>query len=254
MARLRRYGLAIAFALLPTSVVRPLANLTGHRIRSGARIGFSLLLAEQIALDSGARIGHFSLIGVRRLVMRRGAVIGHLNRLAGPFSMWLEPRSAIGTANTVTRNRRRGTVTGPALFRLGALSKITAHHFIDITCSVRFGDFTILAGRTSQIWTHGYVHDIAGEGRYRVDASVSLGNNVYVGSAAVITGGVSVADGAIIGAGVSLGKSVDKPGLYVSSGLRHLPRPADPARRDNFRLVTDPELIETVYVKCRARD
>jgi hypothetical protein len=48
---------------------------------------------------------------------------------------------------------------------------------------VVIGDYSTLAGIGIQVWTHGYVHDTSGPGRYRIDGAVRIGT----------TGGDSVA-------------------------------------------------------------
>src|SRR5688572_28067669 len=93
---------ALAF-LLPSTLARPLLNLLGHRIAAGSRIGFSLVFCPLIALDSHAAIGHFNLIRVRRLVLRKRAYVGHINVLNGPLNIILQPRAAIGNRNRVLR-------------------------------------------------------------------------------------------------------------------------------------------------------
>jgi len=251
--RILRYGLAGLLAVLPTALMRLPANACGHRIAKGARIGLSLVLADRIVMAPTARIGHLSVLRVRRVVMRDKARVGHLNMCKGPFSIQLMHRAAIGHRNTVTR-APRGVTYGPSRFYLGDLSKITASHSVDMTRSVRFGHFTTLAGKGSQIWSHGYVHDVQGEGRYRVDGPVMLGDNVYVGSGAIITGGVTLGDQVIVGAGVTVSKSLSQPGMYVSAPMRMINRPTSPQTRADMTQVAAPGLVETVYVKAHAPD
>lgn len=243
-----RMFLAIMLAMFPTYLVRIIANAKGHQIASGTRIGFSIILSNRIVMERGSSIGHFSVVNVDRILLRKGARIGHVNFCSGPFSIWLKARAVIGNRNTVTR-ARKGVSTGPAQIRLGTLSKITASHSVDVMSSVIFGEFSTLAGKGSQIWSHGYVHDETGAGRYRVDGRVLLGNNVYVGSSSLITGGVTIADQIIVGVGVSVAKSLHEPGLYVSAPIRMVPRPVNPEERDVLARYKDPLLSETVYYK-----
>jgi acetyltransferase-like isoleucine patch superfamily enzyme len=114
---------------------------------------------------------------------------------------------------------------------------------------VRIGDFSIIAGVGSQIWTHGYVHEIEGAGRYRVDGEVRIGANVYVGSRCVVTAGVRIGNGTMVGAGATVSGNLDPHAFYVSAPLRKLPRPGDPAGRADLTVVGEPALVETVYSK-----
>ena len=249
---LLRWTISVLLGIFPTPLIRPLANAVGHRLQAGARIGFSLVGSRQISMSGTARIGHLNLVNCDRLLMRSDARIGNLNWIAGPLNIWLQKRGAVGSRNVVTRSAR-GTSSGPAVLRLGNLSKVTAGHTVDCTQSVLFGPFSVLAGKGSQIWTHGYVHDLEGPGRYRIDGKVRLGNNVYIGSRAIITGGISIGDGAIVAAGMSIGRSLPDAGFYVSAPMRKLPRPARPQERDDLIQVDDTYLVETVYRKTHAR-
>lgn len=177
------------------------------------------------------------------------SLIGYGNMILGPFAMLLDERAAIGNRNRVRRAPQGAVAVGYSVLRLGELAKVTGGHYIDCTCSVRLDKFSVLAGADSQVWTHGYVHDREGEGRYRIDGRVSIGSNVYIGSRCVITAGVQIANGAIVGAGTTVARDLPNASLYVSGPLRELPRPALPELRSDLRLQDLPALVETVYSK-----
>jgi acetyltransferase-like isoleucine patch superfamily enzyme len=245
---LRLCATALA-ALLPRPFGPAALNLLGHSVGGRARIGFSLVLADRLVLQDGARIGHLNLLMMRRLVMRSGARMGRRNVVHGPVSIAMGEHALIGNRNKVLRAPQGSVCPGPALFRLGELAGITGDHRVDCTRSVRMDDFSTVAGAGTQIWTHGYVHDQEGPGRYRIDGRVRIGRNVYVGSACVVTAGVSIADGAVVGAGATVARSLSEPGLYVSAGLRRLERPPSPDQRTDLTVVEDEALSERVYVK-----
>jgi len=146
-----------------------------------------------------------------------------MNRLTGPFLCVLKERAGIGTANVIKR-ARKPVVWGHSQLKLGILAKITSHHIIDCSRSVVMGDYSTLAGRGSQLWTHGYVHAPVGAERFRVDGGIKIGSNVYIGSSSVFNPGVRVVDHISIGAHSSVAKSLLKSGLYVSQALRHIPQ------------------------------
>lgn len=249
MLHLRLLASAIAILCLPSLLCRPILRLLGHRISPQARLGCSLVLADRLVLQGASRIGHFNLLRLRRLVMRQGAYLGRGNVIHGPISVSLAIGAAIGNNNKIVRGPRGLITSGPACLRLGELSKITAEHRLDCTTSISIGAFSTMAGTSCELWTHGYVHDQSGPGRYRIDGPVRIGHNVYIGSASVITAGVTIADGVIIGAGTTVARSLLEPGLYVSAGLRKLDRPLSPDQRLDLRLVKDEQLCERVYVK-----
>lgn len=175
-----------------------------------------------------------------------------MNIFRGPFSLRLGEAAGLGNRNTAAR-ARKGVTYGSAQLWLGNGSKITAAHALDCTKSILFGDYSILAGKSSQIWTHGYVHENEAPKRYRVDGIVRIGNNVYLGSSVIVTGGVTICDNASVGVGTCVTKHLTEPGFYISGALRMLPKPADPSSRADLERVTDPALIEPVYRKHNAQ-
>ena len=136
--------------------------------------------------------------------------------------------------------------------RIGDSAKVTTGHTLDLTRSISIGDFSIVAGKASQFWTHGYYHTPDPADRYRVDGRISIGRNAYVGSACVFSAGVHVADDVMIGAHSSVSRSLEEPGLYVSQPLRRLELDAEKARSQLER-VDEERVCEPVYLKDRRR-
>jgi len=248
--QLKKLICAVAILLLPSNLSVLVLNTFGHRVGRGAKMGFSWIFVERLVVSASAKIGHANFISAKRLVMRDAAKIGRSNLVNGPLSLHLSNSAALGNNNKVTR-AALGVVYGPAKLSLGTLSKITANHRIDCTCSVIFGEYSTLGGAASQVWTHGYVHDLEGVGRYRVDGRCVVGDNVYIGSMALISAGVTIGSGAIIGAGSVLAKSVDGNAMYVSSALRKMPRPVAPESRADLKRVPRSVVIEPVFKKAK---
>lgn len=246
--RARKLITAVICLIFPGRVLAYLLALIGHSVSPRAKVGFSLLFTDRLMLDETSRIGHFNIIVIRRLVLRQNARIGSLNAIRGPLSLWLDKDASIGNRNVVAR-ARKGVTYGPAVLRLGELTKITAGHKIDCAASIHFGSFSILAGAGSQLWTHGYVHDETGPGRYRVDGEIHVGDNVYLGSRVIVTGGVAIANTIIVGAGVTVARSLTDPGMYVSAPTRRLPRPDAPSTREDMIHVKYRGQLEAVFRK-----
>ena len=66
-AAVRKSLTAIVCLLAPPPFKRGLLNVLGHRVSSGARIGFSIVRVERLCMEAGARIGHLNWIDLRRL-------------------------------------------------------------------------------------------------------------------------------------------------------------------------------------------
>jgi acetyltransferase-like isoleucine patch superfamily enzyme len=232
--RLKIYLRACLLALLPTNIVRPLVNQMGFQLEKGARVGFSLLAIDALKMSATSRVGH-------------------ANRIMGPFAIELAEHGAIGHGNTMTR-APIGVSVGRSTLTIGVWGKVTSRHFLDLTCPISIGDYSTIAGSGSQIWTHGYVHATQGIDRYRIDGSVIIGNNVYIGSMTFISMGVRIADGVIVGGGSAVAKDLLEPGLYVSSMLRQLPRPPEPDTRADLMPVDRSLSEDRVYVKRTLAD
>jgi acetyltransferase-like isoleucine patch superfamily enzyme len=223
-------------------------RILGHWIKPGVKIGFSLVLVDHLYLEALSNIGHLNLIRCRRVVLGKTARIGNMNLVRGPFSVWIGEGSKLGNRNQVTRAPHPVSY-GPALLKFGKVSGITAQHSVDCTCSVILGDYTTIAGQGSQFWTHGYYHCAEGVDRFRVDGKIRLGNNVYIGSASVITAGVEIANHVIVGSHSSISKSLSRSGMYVSQPLRYIELDLEKTI-EQLEPVTEP-CVDRVYRKKR---
>lgn len=84
-----------------------------------------------------------------------------------------------------------------------------------------------------------------------MDGRVLIGANVYIGSRSILTAGVRIADGAMVGAGTTVARDLLNASLYVAGPLRELPRPPAPEQRSDLELQRQAGLTETVYRKSR---
>ena len=252
MPSLKRLLRSTLLGLLPTSLARPVVNRLGWRVARGARVGLSWIDVEELSLAPGSFVRHMNYIRLRRLSLDEGANIHNVNSIKGPLDVVLGPMASIGNRNKVIR-APTGISVGEASLSLGVWSKITSGHYVDCTASVTMGDYVTIGGIGTQIWTHGYVHAMTGLDRYRIDGPVKLEANVYVGSGSIISMGVTLVRGVIVGAGTSVAKGLLEPGLYVSSPIRVLPRPVDPELRDDLERVPE-GLSEDITYRKLARE
>lgn len=242
----RKLVTAICAFGVPSVLARWLLGLLGHQMSRSSRIGFSIVWVDQLYLGIEARIGHFNVIRCRRVVLAKQAYVGTMNYIRGPFSVWLGEQAAIGNRNVVTRPAIP-IAYGPAVLHLGTLSKITASHSIDCMKSIRFGSYSTLAGKSSQLWTHSYYHAPSGPDRFRLDGKISIGDNVYIGSATVITAGVTIGNGIAIGAQCAVASDLTESGVYVSQPLRRIPLDYE-LRQERLRKI-EVSAVELTYGK-----
>ena len=192
--RLNRVARALAAALiarLPAGGLRSrLFAALGWSVDPGAVIGLSWIDVGELRLGPGARIGHGTRIGPLRVLE-------------------LESRAMVGS-----RCRIAGRADGAGSARLAEGAAIVAAHFVDAGAGFEMGRFATLAGRGTQVWTHGWTPfagvaggdgaDEAGS-RSRVAAPVRLAEDVYVGSAAILLPAVELAERVTVGAGAVVG-------------------------------------------------
>lgn len=233
--------------MLPSILLRPVLRILGCRIGKGVKIGFSLIYCDSLELGSNVTIGHFNLFAIKNIDMASGAKVGYLNICKGPFDLNLHTDAAIGNRNYMTRGPL-GLTYGPSSLTLGELTKITTGHHVDLTRSITIGDFSIVAGIRSQLWTHGYYHGDKGRERIRIDGEITIGNNVYIGSGCIFNPGVTISDAIHVGAGSALSKNLTESGMYVNQSLRHIPKHIDTIR-ERLVKVDDDHLVEDVYKK-----
>lgn len=176
----------------------------------------------KLYLADRARIGPANIIACRTLLMRADTILGWGNILRGPFRLRSGYRARIGNRNMIGCAPRAAPGKPQSVLWLAEDARITGQHSIDMTRSVKIGRHSHLAGRQSQVWTHGYVHARKGYDRARVDGAVFLGDNVYIGSFSCISPGARVEDGITVGSHSSIAQHLEKPGVYVSQRLRYL--------------------------------
>jgi acetyltransferase-like isoleucine patch superfamily enzyme len=215
--------LTLLVALLLPPAAKPfLLRLLGHKVHNSVRIGASVIWRTHLCLDKGSRIRFGNLIMCRQVLFRERASLAWGNVLKGPFKVRLGFVARIGTRNTMTCGPRLAEGQPAPKLWLSEDARITGQHALDLTRSIKLGRHSHLAGRQSQVWTHGYVHARTGYDRARVDGAVFLGNNVYIGAFSCISPGVHVADSITVGSHSSIARSLEKPGVYVSQALRYI--------------------------------
>lgn len=244
---MKKIVLFFSCLVLPGFLLKFVLRMLGCKVGRNVKIGFSIILTTDLRLHDNARIGHFNYIKINSLELKESAYIGSFNICRGPFSILLKKRAAIGRSCLIRRSRL-GVTYGKSELVLGELSKLTAYHFVDLTKSIVFGDFSTLAGIRSQLWTHGYVHAPTGPDRFRVDGEITIGNNVYIGSGVIINPGVTVADAINIGGGATVAKSLEEVGMYVSQPLRKIDKDYN-SIMVGLSEVMEEGLLEKVYEK-----
>lgn len=211
----------VSFAL-PSGLAIWILNRLGHKIHTTAHIGFSWLQCRSIHMGPNSKVGNLNLVRIPVLSMGKQASIRNFNRVKGPMSLILGNSAAIGNNNSIYRGSYPITM-GHAALTLGEMAIITTRHCFDVTKSISIGDFSTIAGFSTQFWTHGFYHADEGAERIRIDGCIHIGKNVSLGSRCLINPGVTIADKVNVGGNACVSKSLLEPGMYVSQGLRFIP-------------------------------
>lgn len=243
----KKITISILIFFLPSFLLSLVLKTFGYKTGKKLKIGFSILLVDEMEFSDNVKIGHLSFIYIKYLSLGKESRIGSFNILKGNFNCILKEKSIINKNNHFTRGNK-GVISGKANIILGINSIITVKHHLDLTRSITFGNHSILAGIRSQMWTHGYYHAETGPDRCRIDGEIKIGDNVYIGSGCIFNPGVSVGNAIHIGAGAVISKNLEQPGMYVGQALRYIATNFETVK-SKLHKVEDYELIEEVYEK-----
>jgi acetyltransferase-like isoleucine patch superfamily enzyme len=240
-------GFTFLACLFPSKLAILFLKIIGHTISWKSKIGFSFVFAKALVLEKNSKIGHFNIIKIDKIRLGEGAYIGHLNVFNGPFSINFDTRGAVGNSNIISR-APLGVTYGESTLKIGELSKITARHTIDLTKNISLGKFSTIAGASTQVWTHGYIHAKKGKDRIRIDGEIHIKDNVYIGSNCVMNAGVTINNAITVGSNSTISKDLVEPGMYVGQKLRFLEKNIDDVKAVLTK-VDLPNLVENVYQK-----
>ncbi|WP_323835290.1 acyltransferase [Photorhabdus africana] len=236
---------AFIFLLFPPIRLKnKILSIFGCNIHRTAKVGFSFILSKHIDIEENSFIGSFNFISVKGLKLKKKASILKLNYIKGPFYVYMNEKACIGNINKI-RRAPDPISWGHSILRIGKNSKVTSRHLLDCTRPIIIGDNTVIGGEASQLWTHGYVHHPYNSDRARVDGSIRIGNNVYIGSASVIMPSVEIHNSINVGAHSTVPTSLKNSGLYVCQPLRFIPSSYEQVcnKYSKIKREKNPELI-----------
>ena len=183
-------GIQILLFFVPWPLRRwALNTLFGFSLDANSRIGFSILLADEVVLAKGASLGHFNYIGrLDKLEMHEEAIIGNFNWITG-LSRKL---------NSLFFRKNPGRRSELLMKRA---SMVAHQHYIDCSDRVEFGMYSGLAGVRSQLITHG----IEPLSCRQTCTPIIVGDYTMVGTGSLITKGVKIPSYCLVSAGSVVG-------------------------------------------------
>jgi acetyltransferase-like isoleucine patch superfamily enzyme len=202
MIKFLKVSIQIFLFIFPWGIRRILLNkLFSYDLDKNAYIGFSIVLADKVKMDSNSKILHFNFCnGISLLSLSQNSTIGTFNYITG------FPNIKSLHFNHL-QNRKCHLV-------LEEHSAITSRHFIDCTTGVFIGKFTTIAGIRSQIFTH----SINLKRNIQDGKSVYIGDYCFVGTRVVVLPGSILPNFSILGAASLLNKQFsDEYVLYAGN-------------------------------------
>lgn len=176
--------LHLIISILPWQLKRRvLSKCFGFNIHKTAYIGLSVVNVGFLKMAAGSRIGHFNFIrSVTRIDLEESATVGNLNWITGAVS-YLPMKLSDGIK--------------PGLLHIGRHSAITNRHYIDCSGGFQIGQFSILAGVKTTLFTHSInIHT----SNQNVQGIV-IGNYCFVGTSCVLLLGSHLPDCSVLAAG-----------------------------------------------------
>jgi hypothetical protein len=188
-------------------------------IANDVKIGFSIIIVKELYLSRGTRISSFNLIRCEVLDCKRNVNISKSNTIYTNGSFKLGISSSIGNRNKFTSPVDSSVYISKGQLILRTKAIITSDHFFDLTDSIIIGENAVIAGKNSQFWTHSYTH--SNHDRFRVDGTIVIGGNSYVGSSSIFLCASGIAENNHVGAGAIISKVYnDKGKIIVPTGVR----------------------------------
>jgi acetyltransferase-like isoleucine patch superfamily enzyme len=205
----------IVIMFFPSVVKVFILNLfSGNDISTSGYLGFSLILSKRIVMKSGSRIGHLNLIrDIDVFLLEEGAVVHNFNHIKAFAEMRMGKKSKLGSHNFIS-----GDLTyskGNSKFILGDFTTVTAHHLFDMIGNIIIDRNAVIAGAYTQFYTHAF--DLQ---RNRIERNIHVGENSYVGSGCIVL--ANIAANVIVGAGSTVYRDICEEGVWSSHRLERI--------------------------------
>lgn len=183
-----------------------LQSLFKFKLSRNSKVGFSIILANKVILEEGARISNLNFINrIDCLHLKSFSKIGRRNWITGASTTSLRSFTAVN-------NRKCEMIVGNH-------SRVVDRHLIDCNGGVYIGDFSTVAGNRSQILTHSI--DI--KSSTQMAQPVRIGNYCFIGTGCILLMNSSIPSFSVLGAGSTITKSFDKEySLYAGNPTRFI--------------------------------
>ena len=200
----------VTIGILPTPIKNFYYRARGANFGENVSIGIgSVIVADEIEIGEGVSIGYGTYIRAKRIVIGSFARIGSITFIDAETIQ-------IGEDAKISEQVFIGGLSSQeSHFWLGARTTIMQHTFINVARPVTIGNDTGIGGKCT-IFTHGSWQNML-DGYPVSFAPVTIGKNVWLPWQVFIMPGVTIGDGATIGASSLVTKDVPDGCLAVGS-------------------------------------
>lgn len=217
----------LSIGLLPSRLKVAYYRNRGAKIGDGVEIGLgSVLVGEEI------EIGDFTTIGFGTIIRGRSITIGQHVRIGSTTIIDTE-KIVIDDDAKINEQVFVGGLTFPdSYFHLGKRTILMQHTFLNPAKPLIIGDDTGIGGKCT-IFTHGSWQSML-EGYPVRFAPVTIGSNVWIPWEVFIMPGVTIGDGATIGAGSLVAQNIPAGCLAVGSPAKVIKTAEEYPKRPSF--------------------
>jgi acetyltransferase-like isoleucine patch superfamily enzyme len=231
-------GHIILIGLWPGFIKKAIYSLRGYRFGKGVKLAFGcVVIGKDVHIGDHSSIGFFTIVRADKIEIKRFVKIGSM--------------SAIDTGKLLMDDDARineqvyvgGIKTPASELRMGKRTIIMQASYINPTLPVIIGDDSGIGG-SCLLFTHGSWNSEL-EGYPVKFAPVTLGKKVWLPWRVFIMPGVSIGDGAVVGANSLVNKDVAAGTLVAGNPAvllkQNFPKPLSGDERENIldRIFTD---------------
>lgn len=200
--------------LMPTNILRCFlySTIFSYRIDKSFIGWKTVIIAKNVCLTECYIGSNNRFIGQNQITIKKRTNIGGNNRFIGPMSILIKEGASIEGNNAFicgwwTENSHFNDANYARNLEIGKDTLITSSHYFDIAGLFVLGDNSWVAGVATQFWTHG-----AGAS----DRNITIGQQCYIGSAALFSPGSSIGNNTIIGLGSVVTKAFTQNNVAIA--------------------------------------
>lgn len=219
--------------ILPSFLKKFIYRLKGYKIDSGVKLSFgSVIIGKDVAVGKNTSIGFFTIIRARKIKINRFVKIGALS-VIDTETLFIDDDARVNEQVYVG-----GMKTPESALIMGKRTIIMQASYINPTKPIAIGDDSGIGGHCL-LFTHGSWNSQL-EGYPVKFGAINIGKKVWLPWRVFVMPGVTIGDGAVIGADSLINKDVPANCLVAGSPVKII--------KENFpQQISDKEKNEIIH-------